>query len=60
MSDKPLTEAQQKAANLRALHEHYFGKDTLNLPRLEPDVPEPSPYTPAGIRARYLRNANKG
>jgi hypothetical protein len=59
MDNKALTEAEVKRANLRALHEHYFGKP-INLPQREPDIPEPSPYTPAGIRARYLRNANKG
>jgi len=60
MDNKAPTEAEVKRANLRALHEHYFGTDIPNLPRPEPDVPEPSPYTPAGIRARYLRNADKG
>jgi hypothetical protein len=58
-NEKPLTPEQQKKADLRALHEHYFGKEPLNLPKREPDAPEPSPYSPAGIRARYLRNINK-
>ena len=58
--EKAPTEAQQKAANLRALHEHYFGKEPMNLPQPESAVQEPSPYSPAGIRARYLRNINRG